>query len=201
MTQTAGRLLCATGMPPGRRTPHRWYQNKKGNPLKYVSAVLVLIGIISVFALAGCGSSSSETGEHDAGSEADEGGEKSGDDNIGSEAGEGGEGSESGEHEEDDGEAGEESGIQLATGEVFDEVRAGARLVISYDPTTNAFLGSVTNTTGATLGRVRVEVHLSNGVELGPTTPVDLAPGQSVDVILPSTSQPFVSWSAHPEVG
>ncbi len=163
--------------------------------MKYVSAVLVLIGIISVFALAGCGSGNSESGEHDAGSEAGESRVESGEQNVGSE---------SGEHEEDDGEAGEdgeESGAQLEAGEVFDEVRAGARLVISYDPTTNAFLGAVTNTTGGTLGRVRVEVDLSNGVELGPTTPVDLAPGQSVDVILPSTSQPFVSWSAHPEVG
>ena len=85
--------------------------------------------------------------------------------------------------------------------ETFDEVRAGARLVLSYESNANAFIGTVENTTGATLSQVRVEVHLSNGTELGPTTPVDLAPGQVIDITLPATSQPFASWSAHPEVG
>ena len=112
-------------------------------------------------------------------------------------------GSESGEHSRgsESGEGGEESGTQFALGDTFDEVRAGARLVLSYDSTANAFKGTVANTTGTTLSRVRVEVHLSNGIELGPTTPVDLAPGQVVEVTLPAGSQPFASWSAHPEVG
>ncbi len=112
-------------------------------------------------------------------------------------------GSESGEHSRgsESGESGEESGTQFALGDTFDEVRSGARLVLSYDSTANAFKGTVENTTGNTLRRVRVEVHLSNGVELGPTTPVDLDPGQVVDITLPASSQPFTSWSAHPEVG
>ncbi|MXY98067.1 MAG: hypothetical protein F4Z29_10045 [Gemmatimonadetes bacterium] len=48
---------------------------------------------------------------------------------------------------------------------------------------------------------VRVEVHLSNGTELGPTTPVDLAPGESVDVSLAATEEPFTGWTPHAEVG
>ena len=106
--------------------------------------------------------------------------------------GEHGDGSESGD---------EESGTQFALDETFDEVRAGARLVLSYDSKANVFVGRVENTTGATLSGVRVEVHLSNGTELGPTAPVDLTPGQIVEVALPATSQTFTSWSAHPEVG
>ena len=93
------------------------------------------------------------------------------------------------------------SGTQFARDEAYDEVRAGARLILSYDSAANAFTGTVENTTEATLSRVRVEVHLSNGTELGPTTPVDLAPGQAVDVTLEATKEPFTSWSAHPEVG
>ena len=88
-----------------------------------------------------------------------------------------------------------------ALSETFDEIRAGVRLVLLYDSVANAFVGIVENTTGATLSQVRVEVHLSNGAELGPTTPVNPSPGQVVDVTLPATSQPFTSWSAHPEVG
>ena len=49
--------------------------------------------------------------------------------------------------------------------------------------------------------QVRVEVHLSNGVELGPTTPIDLAPGQQIPVELIAEGPPFDKWAAHPEVG
>ena len=51
-----------------------------------------------------------------------------------------------------------------------------------------------------TLQKVRVEVHLSNGTELGPTTPVDLGPGEQSDISLTATSVLFDTWSAHPEV-
>ena len=112
-------------------------------------------------------------------------------------------GSESGEHNggSESSEEGEESGTQLSLSETFDEVRAGARLILSYDADANAFTGTVENTTDATLRQVRVEVHLSNGTELGPTTPVDLTPGQVADITLPATAEQFTSWSAHPEVG
>ena len=146
--------------------------------MRHISTILVLIGIASVLALTGCLGGGSESGEHGGGSE-------SGEHNSGSESDEGG----------------EESGTQFMLNETFDEVRAGARLVLSYESNANAFIGTVENTTGATLSQVRVEVHLSNGTELGPTTPVDLAPGQVIDITLPATSQPFTSWSAHPEVG
>ena len=79
--------------------------------------------------------------------------------------------------------------------------RAGAQLVLSYDSATNAFTGTVENTTKATLRKVRVEVHLSNGIKLGPTTPVDLAPGQVVAITILASSQPFTLWSAYSEVG
>ena len=145
-----------------------------------LSTVLTSIGIVSVLVLSGCLGSGEESGEHAGGS-----GEHGG-----------GEGSESGERGD-----GEESATQYGLGDTFDQVRAGARLVLSYDSGSNAFIGTVENTTDAPLSRVRVEVHLSNGTELGPTTPVSLASGQVVDITLPATSQPFTSWSAHPEVG
>ena len=146
--------------------------------MRYASTALAAFSLLLAVALTGC-LEGSESGEHDEGSE----------------SGEHAEGSESGEHDD-----GEEPGTQYAPDETFDEARAGARLVLSYDSDANAFTGTVENTTGDTLRRVRVEVHLSNGIELGPTTPVDLAPGQMTEVTLPATSQPFISWSAHPEV-
>ena len=105
----------------------------------------------------------------------------------------GGDGSESGSEEG--------SGAQLAPDETFDMVRGGARLVLSYDAASNSFRGTVENTTSSVLTRVRIEVHLSNGTELGPTTPVDMAPGQVLPVTLPSTQASFTGWIAHAEVG
>ena len=37
--------------------------------------------------------------------------------------------------------------------------------------------------------------------KLGPTTPVDLAPGEKIDVQLTANSKDFDGWTAHPEVG
>ena len=98
-------------------------------------------------------------------------------------------------------EDGEESAQQLGVNDTYDNIRAGVRLILSYDAEANAFTGTAENTTDATLEQVRVEVHLSNGTELGPTTPTDLAPGQSIPITLPATSESFDTWSAHPEVG
>ena len=95
----------------------------------------------------------------------------------------------------------EESGTQYAIDQTYDEVGAGARLLLAFDPESNAFGGLVENTTDGVLDQVRVEVHLSNGTELGPTTPTDLAPGEIIEVVLPATDEPFDSFSAHPEVG
>ena len=80
-------------------------------------------------------------------------------------------------------------------------MRNGARLILNYEAQNNAFKGTVENTTNDPLKRVRVEVHLSNGKELGPTHPVDLAPGEKTEVQLIATSTNFDAWTAHPEVG
>ena len=95
----------------------------------------------------------------------------------------------------------EESGIEYAKADSYDETRRGARLLLRYDSATDTFVGTVENTTTETLEDVRVEVHLSNGVELGPTAPGSIAPGDSADISLSAEGEDFQTWSAHPEVG
>ena len=73
--------------------------------------------------------------------------------------------------------------------------------MLAYDAQNNSFKGTVENTTAETLKRVRVEVHLSNGKELGPTPPTDLDPGEKIEVQLSAESTGFGGWTAHPEVG
>ena len=99
----------------------------------------------------------------------------------------------------------EESTVQLALIDTYDNVRNGAHLIMVYDAATNSFKGTVKNTTSAILPQVRVEIHLSKGgvttAELGPTTPKDLAPGETQNIVLMAEGPPFDMWTAHPEVG
>jgi hypothetical protein len=114
-------------------------------------------------------------------------------------AGEHGEGGEGGEHGSG-GEGEEESGEQIGPEDTWDATRNGARLVLSFDPASNAFVGTVENTTRKTLCAVRVEVHLSTGTELGPTERTDLLSGEKTVVELPTAGEVFDTWTAHPEV-
>ncbi len=169
--------------------------------MRYLVLVMLLVALA-------CGGNGEGTERTDSASESgresgsiESGGE--GSDSGGSEpAGEpvsGSGGGESGETTEVGGEG--SSNPQLTIDDTFDRVMAGARLVLSYDKTRGAFLGSVLNTWPSTLTRVRVEVHLSNGVELGPTTPQDLSPGQSININLDATGQVFDTWIGHVEHG
>ncbi len=125
-----------------------------------------------------------------------EGAEGSGDESS-SESGGGEGGAEHGAGGNEEG----SSANQLAPDKTFDQVRGGARLIMNYDAQSNSFRGTVENTTNNVLTRVRIEVHLSNGTELGPTTPMDMAPGEVVSITLPSTLASFTGWVAHAEVG
>ena len=107
---------------------------------------------------------------------------------------------EGGEDSEHGSEGEEESGEQLGLEDTWDATRSGARLVLSFDPSSNAFVGTVENTTQQTLCAVRVEVHLSTGTELGPTERTDLPSGKTTVVQLPTAGEVFEGWTAHPEV-
>ena len=102
-----------------------------------------------------------------------------------------------------EGEGGEpgESGTRYAPSDTARETRAGVELVLTYDSTREAFTGTVRNTTTATVTQVRVEIHLSNGVELGPTPRVDLAAGVTQAVELDARGQSFSWFTVHVEIG
>ncbi len=146
---------------------------------KRMMLAAALVAFLSAAAIGGCAGSGEGGGEHGAGSE--------------SSGGEGGEGSGGGE--------GGSAANQLAPDETFDMTRSGARLIMNYDAQSNSFKGTVENTTNNVLTRVRVEIHLSNGTELGPTTPIDVAAGEVVAIELTSTQASFTGWVAHAEVG
>ena len=156
-------------------------------------AVVVAVALPGLTACAGKGESGAESGDPPAALEHDGSGE-SGEHGEGGERGEGGEHREGGERGE-----GEESGEYIAQGATWDATRRGLRLRLSFDPASNAFTGTVANTTRETICAVRVEVHLSGGIELGPTERTDLAPEESTAVELPAGGRDFETWTAHPE--
>ena len=94
-----------------------------------------------------------------------------------------------------------ESGVRWNADQTATDTRRGVDLVISYDASSRRFNGTVTNTTSATVTDVRVEIHLSNGTELGPTPRVDLAAGAKQSVTLDAAGQNFDWYSVHVELG
>ena len=146
------------------------------------------------------GEGEGEHGDRERGESGDREGREGGAEGDG-EHGEGGEGEhgEEGGHDEEGGE-GEESGIYVARGDTWDAVRRGARLVLAFNAASGAFEGTVHNTTNGTLCAVRVEVHLGDGPELGPTARTDVPAGGSTSVTLSAAGESFERWTAHPEL-
>ena len=109
-----------------------------------------------------------------------------------------------GEHEEADGdehgEEGEESGVYIARTASWSETRNDAWLQLSFNSASNSFVGRVSNTGNEPLCDFRVEVHLSTGIELGPTERTGVPYGGSINVTLPSGGEEFTTWTAHPEM-
>ena len=170
---------------------------KKNNMWTATMVVMIIIVVLGSYSIIGPvvgqeSESSEGGGEHR--TESSEG-------SAGEGAGEhGGQGRESTEGSGAD--ASEGAGANaLALDQTYDVTRNGARLILSYDAASNQFIGTVENTSNAALTRVRVEIHLSNGLELGPTTPTDLAAGQVLDIVLDAGAQPFDAWTPHAEVG
>jgi hypothetical protein len=157
--------------------------------MNHLQRVLAVVAVVFVLIVGGC-PNDAETGEnHDSHSHGE------------NEHGEVSRGAHDRDGSEHHGEEGEESGTELALDATYDEVRNGARLILTYNAQSKSFGGTVENTTDKTLERVRVEVHLSNGKELGPTIPADLGPGEKTKVQLMATGQDFTGWTTHAEVG
>lgn len=94
-----------------------------------------------------------------------------------------------------------ESGRRWAPDETATDSREGVNLTISYNASSQRFDGSVTNTNSSAVSDVRVEIHLSNGTELGPTPRVTLQANETKSVTLDASGQNFTWYSVHLEIG
>jgi hypothetical protein len=107
------------------------------------------------------------------------------------------------EHRRDknEGGEGEESGTEYKLDQTYDVIKKGIHLILSYDTKSNSFIGTVENTKNKTIKKVKVGIHLSNGIELGPTKAINMAGKAKQDITLKATEKPFTGWSAHAEIG
>ncbi len=169
--------------------------------LRFFTIICMSFLLVFIFA---CNKGSNEGEAEEASTQEHEQSEQAGPEREQGEHEEEGEGEhegESGEHAEGREGEGEETGPRISIDETHDEVRKGSHLILSYDKESSSFVGTVENVSEKTLSRVRIEVHLSNGSELGPTEPIDLEPGKKVDVKLSAEGHSFEWWKAHAEVG
>ena len=204
--------------PKERRKRRRW--------LAAIVAVAVSLGLIAVAcrhdgsqelttaltsagqvaSAEGGGEGTGGGGEHGGREGSEGGGEHGGREGSGG-GGEhgGGEGSEEG-GEHGGGEGSEEGGEEASPSILIDQVASGnfnlLDYTIGYDPAAKAFRGVVENRTGQTVCAVRVEAHVAmNGrvIEFGPTPGVDLAAGETLDVVLPADLISPDAYAVHPE--
>ena len=187
----------------GNEPDERTEQSKRR---RWLVAALICLGLIAAAcrhdgspewatgSVTGEGTPAEAGGEHGGGEGSEGGGEHGG--------GEGLEGG--GEH--GGGEGSEEGGEETSPSIPIDQVASGnfnlLDYTIGYDPATKAFLGVVENNTDQTVCAVRVEAHVAtNGrvVEFGPTPGVDLAAGETLDVVLPADLISPDAYAVHPE--
>ena len=142
-------------------------------------------------------------GEGGEGSEGSGGGEGSGE--HGGSGGESG-GGEHGGSGEGSGEGGAESGDEasppIPINQPFSSTFGNQNFSFAYDAIGGAFRGTVENPTAAFVCESRTEIHLGSGgrvVELGPTIPVNVAPGGALKVVMSAQGYVLDMYSLHPE--
>ena len=133
------------------------------------------------------------SGEHGAGGEGSEGS---------GEHGSGGEGSEGGGEGSEGGESGEEANPSIPIKDPYAGVNAGQTFDFRYEADTGLFRGTVENTSAGLVCASRTEIHLgtpSGVVELGPTIPEDLEPGDVLYVVMYQDGPEPQTYILHPE--
>ena len=136
----------------------------------------------------GCSSAPAGSGEGDEDSEGSEGGRD--------------EGSEGGGESSEGGGEGDESSPPIPLTESFSGVFGNQQFAFAFDASTGAFRGTVENPTSHAVCESRTEIHLGVGpevIELGPTMPVDLSPGEVIKIVMSADGYALDTYSLHPE--
>ena len=144
---------------------------------------------------AGGGSAEGSEGGSEGGGEHGSGGEGGGEHGSGGEGGSEGGG-------EGGGEGSNEASPPIPISTPFSDVFQNQHFMFAFDASTRSFRGSVENRTNTLICRSRTEVHLGAGtqvVELGPTIPENLGPGETLNVVMTIEGYEPETYALHPE--
>ncbi|PON17422.1 hypothetical protein C2W62_13275 [Candidatus Entotheonella serta] len=100
------------------------------------------------------------------------------------------------------GESSDESSPPIPLTDSFSGVFQNQNFTFAFDVSTGAFRGTVENPTDDFICQSRTEIHLGVGaqvIELGPTIPVNLAPGEILNVVMAANGFAPDTYSLHPE--
>lgn len=98
--------------------------------------------------------------------------------------------------------AGDESSPPIPLSDGFSGVFQNQNFAFAYDPSTRAFRGTVVNPTSNFVCLSRTEIHLGVAgqvVELGPTIPENLGPGEVLNVVVTAHGVTPLTYTLHPE--
>ncbi len=79
--------------------------------------------------------------------------------------------------------------------DTYEHETEGLLLIMNYHAPSSSFIGVVENTTNQKISKISVEIYLSSAVELGPTKPIDLQPGEMKNIALLAYNQEFKEWN------
>lgn len=99
-------------------------------------------------------------------------------------------------------ESGDEASPPIPINQPFSGTFGNQNFSFAYDALDGAFRGTVENPTAAFICESRTEIHLGSGgqvVELGPTIPVNLAPGSTQKVVMSAGGYVLDMYILHPE--
>ncbi|MCY4562894.1 MAG: hypothetical protein OXE40_00260 [Gammaproteobacteria bacterium] len=130
-------------------------------------------------------------------------GSEAGGEGSGGEHGAGGEGAEGSEGgSEGGGESGDEASPPISIDDPYADTIGGQAFEFAYETGTRLFRGTVRNTSAGLICDSRTEIHLGTPmgvIELGPTIPEDLEPGDELNVVMYQDGPDPDTYILHPE--
>ncbi len=89
---------------------------------------------------------------------------------------------------------------QLLPTDVYDDTISGVHVMVKYMLDDKYFYGSLENVGDELVKGIKVGMHLSNGMDLGPTHGLDLVPGKAGSVVIDADIKEWEKWAVYVEL-
>lgn len=90
---------------------------------------------------------------------------------------------------------------QLLKTDVYDDTISGVHVMVKYMLDDKYFYGSLENVGDEHVVGLKLGMHLSNGMDLGPSHGADLEPGKAGSVVIDADIKEWEKWAVYVEIG